>query len=86
MPVHGEPEAFLNPNLQASTWGADTTEEVPGTTHLSIIDAQGNAVALTATVEAPFGSSRMVGGFLLNNQMTDLPGRFQPTVNPWPMR
>ena len=71
IPVHGEPEAFLNPNLQASIWGADTTEEVPGTTHLSIIDAQGNAVALTATVEAPFGSSRMVGGFLLNNQMTD---------------
>ena len=71
MPVHGEPGAFLNPNTQASIWGADTTEEVPGTTHLSIIDAQGNAVALTATVEAPFGSSRMVGGFLLNNQMTD---------------
>jgi gamma-glutamyltranspeptidase/glutathione hydrolase len=71
MPVHGEPGAFLHPNAQASIWGADTTEEVPGTTHLSNIDAQGNAVALTATVEAPFGSSRMVGGFLLNNQMTD---------------
>jgi gamma-glutamyltranspeptidase/glutathione hydrolase len=70
-PTHGDPTVFLRPNSQASNWAADTTEEVPGTSHLSIIDAQGNAVAMTATVEAPFGSSRWVGGFLLNNQMTD---------------
>ena len=38
---------------------------------LTHLDAEGNAVALTATVEAPFGSSRWVAGFLLNNQMTD---------------
>ncbi len=71
IPTHGDPQAFLHPEQTASRWATDTTEEVPGTTHLSIIDAQGNAVALTATVEAPFGSSRWVGGFLLNNQMTD---------------
>jgi len=71
IPSHGNPSAFLHPNSQASLWAEDTTEEVPGTSHLSIIDAQGNAVAMTATVEAPFGSSRWVGGFLLNNQMTD---------------
>jgi gamma-glutamyltranspeptidase/glutathione hydrolase len=70
-PTHGNPVAFLNPKTSAQNWAPDTTEEVPGTTHLSIIDGAGNAVAMTATVEAPFGSSRWVGGFLLNNQMTD---------------
>ena len=64
-PVHGNPAGF------ATAWAADTTEEVPGTTHLSIVDSAGNAVSMTATVEAPFGSSRWVAGFLLNNQMTD---------------
>ncbi len=70
-PTQGDPLAYRNPQASAQRWGADTTEDVAGTTHLSIIDANGNAVALTATVEAPFGSSRWAGGFLLNNQMTD---------------
>ena len=51
--------------------GADTTPELPSTTHLSVVDAQGNAVALTASVESAFGSRIMVRGFLLNNQLTD---------------
>ena len=84
-PVHGDPLAFRKHQASADRWGADTTEDVPGTTHLSIIDAEGNAVALTATVEAPFGSSRWVGGFLLNNQMTDfareLPADGRPLAN-----
>lgn len=50
--------------------------EQPSTTHVSIVDAQGNAVALTASIEDAFGSRRMVGGFLLNNQLTDF--SFQP--------
>lgn len=41
------------------------------TTHVSVVDAQGNAAALTASVENVFGSRRMVRGFLLNNQLTD---------------
>ena len=47
--------------------GSKTT----GTSHVSIIDVQGNAVALTSSIEAPFGSRMMSGGFLLNNQLTD---------------
>lgn len=70
-PTHGNPREILNRSASRLEWATDTTEEVPGTTHMSIIDAEGNAVALTATVEGPFGSGRMVGGFLLNNQMTD---------------
>ncbi|MCZ6830738.1 MAG: gamma-glutamyltransferase [Gammaproteobacteria bacterium] len=70
-PTHGNPRLFLHPESTADLWAPDTTEEAPGTTHLSIIDNAGNAVSMTATVEAPFGSSRWVAGFLLNNQMTD---------------
>jgi gamma-glutamyltranspeptidase/glutathione hydrolase len=82
-PTHGDPTTFLGLKAEASNFGKDTTEEVPGTTHLSIIDSQGNAVSMTATVEGPFGSSRWVGGFLLNNEMTDfarevIPGQKVP--------
>ncbi|MFT7686665.1 MAG: gamma-glutamyltranspeptidase/glutathione hydrolase [Candidatus Azotimanducaceae bacterium] len=70
-PTPGDPSAVLHNKSALNMWSADTTEEVSGTTHLSIIDSEGNAVAMTATVEAPFGSSRWVGGFLLNNEMTD---------------
>jgi len=51
--------------------GADATLESAGTSHLSVIDAQGNAVAMTTTVESAFGSRILVHGFLLNNQLTD---------------
>jgi gamma-glutamyltranspeptidase/glutathione hydrolase len=42
-----------------------------GTSHVSIVDAQGNAASLTTTVESSFGSFHMVDGFILNNQLTD---------------
>src|SRR5258706_12394185 len=38
---------------------------------VSVVDAEGNAVALTASVEAAFGNRQMVRGFLLNNELTD---------------
>ncbi|MGL1833101.1 gamma-glutamyltransferase [Rhodocyclaceae bacterium SMB388] len=42
-----------------------------GTSHFSVVDAQGNMVALTSSIEAPFGARMMTDGFLLNNQLTD---------------
>ncbi|MFU8820829.1 MAG: gamma-glutamyltransferase [Gammaproteobacteria bacterium] len=42
-----------------------------GTSHFSVVDAEGNAVALTASIETPFGSRMTSDGFLLNNQLTD---------------
>jgi gamma-glutamyltranspeptidase/glutathione hydrolase len=51
--------------------GADATEEIGGTSHLSIVDAEGNAVAMTTSVESAFGSRVLVHGFLLNNELTD---------------
>jgi gamma-glutamyltranspeptidase/glutathione hydrolase len=42
-----------------------------GTSHISVIDAQGRAVAMTTTIEDAFGARQMVRGFLLNNELTD---------------
>lgn len=50
----------------------------PGTAHVSLIDDRGNALAMTTTVEGPFGSRLMAGGFILNNQLTDF--TFEPTT------
>lgn len=70
-PQPGDPGLALGRDPIRPLWGEDSTVPAPGTTHVSIIDTDGNAVSMTATVEAAFGSSIMVGGFLLNNQMTD---------------
>lgn len=59
------------PDLEKHTFGTDATHERAGTSHLSVIDADGNAVAMTTTIEGPFGSGLMAGGFLLNNELTD---------------
>ena len=45
--------------------------ELAATTHFSIVDAEGNAVASTSSIESMFGNRRFVRGFLLNNQLTD---------------
>ncbi|MFT5484346.1 MAG: gamma-glutamyltranspeptidase/glutathione hydrolase [Halieaceae bacterium] len=82
LPTHGNPQAVLRSDSQANAWSADTTEEVPGTTHFSIIDNQGNAVAMTATIEGPFGSSRWAHGFLLNNEMGDFARLVSPDGKP----
>ncbi|WP_313301744.1 gamma-glutamyltransferase family protein [Diaphorobacter sp.] len=50
--------------------GVDKTVE-HGTTHLSVVDAYGNVVSMTTTVESSMGSFHMVEGFLLTNQLTD---------------
>jgi gamma-glutamyltranspeptidase/glutathione hydrolase len=57
--------------------GPDATRELAGTSHVVIVDAAGNAVSMTTTVESVFGSGRMAAGFFLNNQLTDF--SFSPT-------
>ena len=64
-------QAGLPPGLSKRSQGIDTTMEAAGTSHLSIVDDAGNAVAVTTTIESAFGSHRWAAGFLLNNQMTD---------------
>ncbi len=51
--------------------GLDATPDAPGTSHFVIVDSDGDVVSMTTTVEGAFGSHRMAGGFLLNNQLTD---------------
>jgi gamma-glutamyltranspeptidase/glutathione hydrolase len=63
-------------------WGRDASDD-PGTSHFVIVDQWGNAVSMTATVESPYGSQRMVRGFVLNNQLTDF--SFMPTLNGRPV-
>jgi gamma-glutamyltranspeptidase/glutathione hydrolase len=55
----------------ALLWGDDTSPERPGTSHISIVDGDGNALSMTTTIENGFGSRLFVRGFLLNNELTD---------------
>ncbi|MEN1944394.1 gamma-glutamyltransferase family protein [Luteimonas sp. MJ293] len=49
----------------------DHTAEPAGTSHFVVVDGEGNAVSMTTTIESYFGSGRVAGGMLLNNQLTD---------------
>jgi gamma-glutamyltranspeptidase/glutathione hydrolase len=57
--------------------------ELESTTHVSVVDAYGNAVALTSSIEDAFGSRLFTaGGFLLNNQLTDFSFRAEEGGRP----
>ena len=57
----------------------DQSPELPGTSHISVVDQYGNAVAMTTTIEDQFGARIFVRGFLLNNELTDF--SFVPQEN-----
>ncbi len=57
----------------------DNAIERPSTSHLVVVDKQGNAVSMTSSIENGFGSALMVQGFILNNQLTDF--SLAPTRN-----
>ena len=56
--------------------------EPAGTSHFSIVDAQGNIASMTTTIESGFGSMLMTQGFLLNNEMTDFSFRASKAGQP----
>lgn len=58
------------PNADTN-WLVSTSPEQPSTTHFSIVDKEGNGFSMTSSIEMAFGSTVMVHGFLLNNQLTD---------------
>jgi gamma-glutamyltranspeptidase/glutathione hydrolase len=70
-------------HTKASQFGDDQALEWPSTSHISIVDAQGHALAMTTSIEAAFGSRIMVNGYLLNNQLTDF--SFVPTDHGQPV-
>jgi gamma-glutamyltranspeptidase/glutathione hydrolase len=63
------PPGFLPP----APASAGHRVETPDTTHLSVVDAEGNAVAMTTTINNDYGSGVTAGplGFLLNDEMDD---------------
>ncbi|WP_191577771.1 gamma-glutamyltransferase [Achromobacter insolitus] len=67
----GDPEGKL------LSLGKDNALELPSTSHLVAVDAQGNALSMTTTIESEFGSKIFVRGFLLNNEMTDFSSSFK---------
>ncbi|KPP86987.1 gamma-glutamyltransferase [Erythrobacter sp. HL-111] len=54
---------------QARADGDEPAER--GTSHFAVVDAAGNAVSYTSTIEGAFGSGLFFGGFYLNNELTD---------------
>jgi gamma-glutamyltranspeptidase/glutathione hydrolase len=65
------------PGVAASRYAPSPAQPEHGTSHISIVDRFGNALAMTTTIEDQFGARQMVKGFLLNNELTDF--SFTPT-------
>jgi gamma-glutamyltranspeptidase/glutathione hydrolase len=64
------------PTMTHSPYAPQRTPQLPGTSHLSVVDDSGEVVSMTTTVEFVFGSEMMAKGFFLNNQLTDF--SFEP--------
>lgn len=64
-------EAGIPPDWDGELYDKGKNLDQPGTTHISIIDKDGNIVSMTSSIEGAFGSHLMAGGYLLNNQLTD---------------
>ncbi len=65
--------------VQQLAYANDNALELPSTSHISVVDSDGNAISMTSSIEMGFGSAVMVNGFLLNNQLTDF--SLAPKVN-----
>ncbi len=59
------------PGGQPVAWAPMPDQPEQGTSHLSVVDGRGQAVSFTTSIESSMGARLMVGGFLLNNQLTD---------------
>jgi gamma-glutamyltranspeptidase/glutathione hydrolase len=80
----GQAEAGTPPMKRASLdYAPQRTPQLPGTSHLSVVDDRGEAVSMTTTVEFVLGSELMAKGFVLNNQLTDF--SFDPMLDGKPV-
>jgi gamma-glutamyltranspeptidase/glutathione hydrolase len=77
------PTPGLPPGLAAYPYALPEQSREQGTTHLAIVDGEGNLAAYTSSVETVFGSRHLVAGMLLNNQLTDF--AFRPSINGQPV-
>ena len=72
-------KAGIPPGLEHLIYTSSKDQSLDSTTHINIVDKFGNALAATSSIENAFGSTVMVDGFLLNNQLTDF--SFMPSRN-----
>jgi gamma-glutamyltranspeptidase/glutathione hydrolase len=84
-PKKASPSVAAGVPRQGLAWefAPGTPAERPSTSHFSIADKFGDAVAMTTSVQGAFGSQLMVGGFILNNQLTDF--EYAPEVGGKPV-
>ena len=78
----GQASAGTPPDKRAD-YAPQRSAQLPGTSHLSVVDDRGQVVAMTTTIEFAFGSETMANGFLLNNELTDF--SFDPVLNGKPV-
>jgi len=78
----GTATAGTPPDKRAD-YAPQRSQQLPGTSHLSAVDDRGQVVSMTMTIEFAFGSEVMVGGFLLNNELTDF--SFDPVLDGKPV-
>ncbi len=78
----GQATAGEPPGRQGRNFAPAPSPSQPSTSHFSIVDERGNAVAMTSSIENAFGSRLLVRGFLLNNQLTDFSFRPQRDGRP----
>jgi len=64
------------PPQKHARFSPQRSPQLPGTSHLSVVDDHGEVVSMTMTVEFVFGSEIMANGFFLNNELTDF--SFEP--------
>jgi gamma-glutamyltranspeptidase/glutathione hydrolase len=76
-PARAMAKALPGVIANAGAHASDESGERPSTSHLVVVDADGHAVSMTASIEGGFGSHVMTRGFLLNNELTDF--SFVPT-------
>ena len=77
------PAPGLPPGMARYPFALPDQGREQGTTHLAIVDADGNIATYTSSVETVFGSRHLVAGMVLNNQLTDF--AFQPAINGRPV-
>jgi len=72
-----------NPPEKHAAFAPQRSPVLHGTSHMTIVDKNGQVIAMTTSVESVFGSKTMVKGFLLNNTLTDF--SLQPVLDGLPV-
>jgi gamma-glutamyltranspeptidase/glutathione hydrolase len=71
------------PPDKRADYAPQRSAQLPGTSHLSVVDDRGQVVSMTTTIEFVLGSEVMADGFFLNNELTDF--SFDPVLNGKPV-